>query len=150
MGLELCWACESTHIILIKLILQIVWIISACFCWAPTLQPFLKAASFSWRNSLVTSTDLMPAPGRTPLDSSRTIYGGGRKLVSREAEPGTGLFQSGMFSQDWRKIQDGRAHRGSVVQAPSWLVPQGGWTRLLVASCSLKWVCAPWGRLCPA
>lgn len=39
--------------------------------------------------------------------------------MSREAEPGTGLFQRGMFPQDWRKIQGGGAHRGSVAQAPS-------------------------------
>lgn len=48
-----------------------------------------------------------------------------------------------MFSQDWRRIQGGRAHRGSIVQAP--LVLQGGWTRPPMASPSPEWVCAPLG-----
>lgn len=37
-----------TYIVLIKLVLQIVWVISIHLKWAPTVQQFLKAASFSW------------------------------------------------------------------------------------------------------
>lgn len=62
---------------------------------------------------------------KNPTDCNGTIYGAGCKLMSREAEPGAGVFQRGMFSQDWRTIQGGGDRRGSIVQPPTQDLQQG-------------------------